>query len=369
MNINAKITDVRKLKIVQVPFQLRRNGRVALSFGEARIFANRARSQGDLDLEQLVTHNVPVSSVFEAEDGRPVVLDGDYDALVFVPARTAINSNDYAEEAFLEHVGKLFERLALAAATTGESATVVCSTPGTITNPDKEEQDRRWATLQAQADLYSIELVNRFAAADLRQEDRRVEVDVSGDIEVEFNDRTLLVVGSRKLEANSVARIEALHRSAATMLEAFAPEHVVTPLAVGFNLALAEMAVERGVPVTLVSMNATDAWAPATLDRLNAVLESGMATVTGKAEYEVGRIQATVKHLSDLAEKAGSRKAVVDEPTGSEAQHVTNAVSFWHVVKAFLQETSQEAAAARQQTNRPAPQVSAEAFDLDEAFA
>jgi hypothetical protein len=364
MNAKAIMSDIRRIKIVQVPLETRRNGNVHLNYGEARIHSNRARTQGNLALERIVTHGVPLSSIFETDTGQVVVLEPEYDAVVYLPSRKGmVNDNAYAEDVFLDAAERLFKRLAETSVAAGNAVEVICSTPGTTSNPDKEERDERWAALQEMADGYGLTLTNRFAAADLPSEVRNAQVPVQDDIEVQMDANTLFVVGARNLEGPSERRIAALRGAATQLLDLMQPEHIVTPLAVGFSLALAEVATERGTPVTLVSMNDTINWAPATQARLDAVIDAASVTVTGKAQYELGRIPATVRYLDKLATDAGAKKVIVDEPTGSETSHVTNAISFWNDVKTFLQSAQEQVAEVA--APKPTPVAAIAGFDFD----
>lgn len=328
------------LKIVQIPEETRRNGTLSFGYGEARIYNARFRNQANAQLSQVIRKPGQVIPAILDFNGRSAVLDSEYQYLAFLPARTKIMEMVYDEYTFLHAFTQLMERLQ------GKDIQVVCSTPGAFENPDEETREARWQVIQDIADEFGVTLTHRFAPADLP----RQTVDVTEDVDVKMDAQTLLVTGQRDLESTSENRINTLRAVADELLDEHKPSRVVTPLAVGISLAIAERAVARGIPVTFVAWNSVEDWVDVTRQRLEAVMtHEDLVTITGKSQYQMGRIVATVQHLEELAQEFGAKVITLHDGTRSEVQIMKNAVNAYPIFQKALRRLDSSAALLRNQ--------------------
>jgi hypothetical protein len=339
-----------KLKVVQIPQESKSNGRLSLGYGESRIYATRMETQTNTTLDQIVTEPGAIINtrftftrrdrveetdangivrVRTVEAPVEVVLDNEYDAIAFLPSREKIMGDTYDEYLFVDHFTKMLENLQ------GQDVVVTCATPGTITNPARPERDARWKVISDIATEMGVALTHRHAPADLPPSAREIAIDTK-DIAVEMTNKTMFLVAARKLERSSSTHLERLHAVARLVLEQSMPDRLVTPLAVGGSLAFAEVAVQMGIPVTLVAFNNTDRWAPATKARLDRLTQHDLVSLTGRAEYEEGRVQQTVRFLDRIATEAKASKIVIDDPTGSEARAVRGGTNIYALVDRML---------------------------------
>lgn len=332
--LNPQLQGATRYKVIECPEARTANGGLALRYGEANIYYERMNNDYGVDMRTLpFMHGVPFPAAGWLNNGRSYVLDPDHDHLVFIPSRHGIMDNEFAEETYYRYLEAFFQLITK----NGDKVAVTVGTPGLIDDPDEAESLRRWARTQALADKYNVLLVKRDANADRPTNRNLTNEALSEAIQVEFTPKTMLFVGTRRTERNTNIRIQVQRQACGVILDVTQPEHVVMPVGVGMPLAMAEVCVERNIPLTLVYVNRLDDWAPHTKQRLDAVIaRTDLVKTTGVAEFTRGRIPRTVQFLDQLATQANAMKIVVDDPAGSEARHVRNAKNFWPQVKEFM---------------------------------
>ena len=327
LNTNPKLI----VKVIQVPAARKSNGKLSLNYGEARVLNNIMLKHASVYLDNVVTELGKLYPARMVIKGKEVVFDQYATHLVFLPNRQEIMSNKFDEVLFLDAVE------AFCRAHTNQDITLLSSTPGAFEVPNKEDRATRWDAFSEIVHDYGLSTEFKFVPADLPPSQlQKIEPVDIGELEVNFEEGTLLLVGNRRLESGSAKRKEVLRQAAQVILQATKPSSVVTPAAVGMSLAIAEEATAQGIPVQLVYINETNNWAEETLARLNNLLSFDTVSVTGEASYVKGKIPTTIRKLNALAKAAKAKRVVIDDAAGSEARIMTGALNFWSAVEAFL---------------------------------
>lgn len=354
--------QLKTVKVVEMPGATGRSGRAPLGYGEARIYRNRASSQG-IDLTSINLVRLPLT-VLEKEiinpqasrGGSPTfTLSDEFDYIAFMASRPTLEAEcPFDMEYYVEHLKLLVSHFKpiIAALNVGidkpEDRTnliITFTTPGTYSNPDQDEANRR--NIIAANIIRAAGFVPdiRYAPADTRAADRYV-ADIEG---VSMDASTVLFIGARNLVTDAMNKVMTPLFKA--VIEKNKYSKVVTTLDVGANLKFAEVATSMNIPVQLVyaGADANSFRQEALQERIAKLVTDPNVTVIGKMEYQKGKRTAVTKALNAAANDAGAYKLAVETPESNEARILAGATNMWDLVLNTLRNVGAGAEVARLQ--------------------
>lgn len=315
--------------------------------GEAGIYARRADKKG-VDITREIGQAQLVENLFAGKNGLVMIDPGSKNVeaathVAFVPVQPNIG-DAYSHEL---HMSSLQNVLAQALKVEVQPSilakpsdiTLRMTAPGSFEG--REASEARKGQLEAWLKERGVHVQWLTATADLPEADRFQSTDPVdyGDFMPQVGD--LFVNGSRRLRTNRVT--EAMHTLGKLLIQGREAQRLIVPLTIGANLALAESAVQAGIPVVFAYIGSRpETWVDATRERLNAVMASGNAVIVGNTahEYTDGLFSASIEAMAQRVVSSNGEVALLTEPNsrgeGKRLAELPGVVDFWPHVKGYL---------------------------------